>query len=720
MILRNFAFLAIYSSLVCLTLFSASKGTELLSFEKYNLNSKVEKVELPKISISFELEENNLKLVNDMIETVNEKAKAFELLAVKKILSKPVEEVETLKLESFEYEEALASEQHISKEGIVYDDDIVLENYKPEEIIEYDQKEIVLNDISNPSIKKLDTEINPVVINEIEISSMLAIYTEKVKAFSGLGTLQSDYVAVAQAAPVGPTPEEFKNDEAVTAAEQLDLLVAQAKANRKNAKPANDDLVFFDYPQSEEQKKIVEKKAEDRLRKDALANLDETVLNEFEKLKQQKKVENNLTQLVNVQLSTNVQKVIAREMGSNNPAKKSNRRFFDGGNQNNDADDASGFLGDSTAITAKEVRFGLGAQDDVHNFQLIPNYNKNETYYSDTDGVMNIQNGKVKTGSVLSGTIIKRDYVRTRVSIHMDTQNITIPLFAHNELQAYLDDNNLEGYGGFLLINAMDNIDDLDIDNEYEHRVFLSRSFKVVSQDSEYSFIMFMGVKPGNTTISGITLDGQEFNKIALITPDEIVYEEIKLENRSIDKIKLWQFQTMASVLSELDIENNQAMYFNTKNYVEKLNINTYSSKIPVRDVAMRKYHELTHLGESIFIGYNENHDIEVPSREFITDLLRTFEQDGLDSNCLVQINFGETISKVEFEGDTQYGANNIDALFLDADGRMGKDANPASKKLFMSGMDQGTISVKVNYMNGKEEVFNTFCSPGTYLVEQL
>lgn len=709
MILRNFAFLAIYSSLIYLTLFNTSKNTKLLSFEKYNLNSKVEKVELPKISISFELEENNLKLVNDMIETVNEKAKAFKLLAVKKILSKPVKEVETLKLKSFEHKDII----ELSFSGLEKDYGIEsVEVYKPEEIIEYDQKEIVLNDISNPSIKKLDTEINPVVINEIETSSMLAIYS---KSWVTL----SDNVAVAQAAPVGPTPEEFKNNE------DLEVLVAQAKANKKNAKPVNNNLVFFDYPQSEEQKKIIEKNAEDKLRKDALANLDKTVLNEFrnEKAKafeQQKKVESNLTQLVNIQLSSNVQKVIAREMGSNNPAKKSNRRFFDGGNQNNDADDASGFLGDSTAITAKEVRFGLGTQDDVHNFQLIPNYNKNETYYSDTDNMMNIQNGKVKTGSVLSGTIIKRDYVRTRMSIHIDTQNITIPLFAHNKLQAYLDDNNLESYGGFLLINAINNIDDLDIDNEYEHRVFLSRSFKIVSQDSEYSFIIFMGVKPGNTTISGITLDEQEFNKIALITPDEIVYEEIKLENRSIDKIKLWQFQTMASVLSELDIENNQAMYFNTKNYVEKLNINTYSSKIPVRDVAMRKYHELTHLRESIFIEYNENHDIEVPSREFITDLLRTFEQDGLDSNCLVQINFGETISKVEFEDDTQYNTNNIDALFLDADGKMGKDANPASKKLFMSGIDQRTISVKVNYINGKEEVFNTFYNPDTYLVEQL
>ncbi|MCP4913746.1 MAG: hypothetical protein GY909_11580 [Oligoflexia bacterium] len=708
MILRNFTFLAIYSSLVCLTLFSASKGTELLSFEKYNLNSKVEKVELPKISISFELEENNLKLVNDMIETV----RANTRVAVKRIMKKPIKNVETFKIESFEHEEALASEQPISKEGIVYDDDIVFENYKPEEIIEYEkikifeQKEIVLNDISNPSIKKLNTEINPIVINEIETSSMLAIYSES-------WVTLSDNVAVAQAAPVGPTPEEFKNDE------DLEVLVAQAKANRKNAKPVNDELVFFEYSKD---KKEVQESVEDKVKKEALANLDKTVLKEFEDLKNKNKVENNLTQLVNVQLSSNVQKVIAREMSSGNQAVNSNRRFFDSttSNEEDGQSNPSSFLGNSTAITAKEVRFGLGAQGDIHNFQLIPNYNKNETFNSDTDGILNIQNGKIKTGSVLSGTIIKRDYVRTRVSIHMDTQNMTIPLFAHNELQAYLDDNNLEGYGGFLLINAMDNIDDLDIDNEYEHRVFLNRSFKVVSQDSEFSFIMFMGVKPGNTTISGMTLDGQVFNKISLITPDEVVYEEIKLVNKSIDKIKLWQFQTMASVLSELDIENDQAMYFNTKNYVEKLNINTYSTTVPVRDTGMRKYHELTHLGESIFIGYNENHDIETPSREFIADLLRTFEQDGLESNCLVQINFSDSIAKIEFEGDTEYGANSMDTLFLDADGRMGKDANPTSKKLFISGMDQGTISVKVDYLNGKEEIFNTFCSPGTYLVEQL
>mgnify|MGYP003665559727 CR=1 FL=1 len=678
---KKLGFIAIYISLVGLSVFSAQKGGELLSFEKYNLSSKkVSRIELPKINLSFELKENK-KIIKKEVKKI-----AVRKETIRKVEELVAEDVVSLSFSAIEKEYEIES--------------VDMQIQTDDEKTTYNQKVIELEEVSDPNSNIEITKVYAINIEEVEVTSLLALYKEDWLK------LKDVYVADA---PKIPSPEEFKNDE------DLSEILAKTK-QKNNIKNENDEIVFFDYDAPE----VLKKRAEVKLKEEALANLSDETLKEFENIKKvntgNTNPESNLSQIVNVKLSSNVQKVINREM---NQATESRQTYNSPAVTDND-ESRSSFVGDNAAITVQEVKFGSGAQGKVYNYQMIPSYNKNETFYSDTDGVMSIQNENYKTGSLITGTLIKRNYVRTRVNIHMDTHGIVVPMFAHEELQKYLDKNELEGYGGFLLVNTMDNIDDLDIDNRYEHRVFLNSKFEVVSRDNEYSFIMFMGVEPGNSTVSGITLDGEQFNKIILITPDEITYDEVKLVGSSVEDIKLWQFQTMASVLSELDIEGKEASYFNTKNFVEKRNINTYSTKVPVRDISMRKYHELTHMESSIFIGHNEVSEIEIPSAEFITEILETFGQSSLDRNCLVQVNFSDVIKNVQIESETQYGANNIENLFLDSDGRMGIEANPSSKKLFISGMDQGIVSMKISYINGKSEVVKSFCSPGTYLVEQL
>ena len=235
--------------------------------------------------------------------------------------------------------------------------------------------------------------------------------------------------------------------------------------------------------------------------------------------------------------------------------------------------------------------------------------------------LMKTFNEKVST---IRGTILSSDTFPTIVELPLEYGDylMNIPL---------LDRDNLfrkyEGIRGALLLVELDeSTDSIDIDHKYIERVHLSETFKEVDEGDNYRFILFVGVEPGNTMIQYLTLNEEIGEKIVHLVEDHVFYESnTYLESRK-EKIELFETKVLGKKDLELNIEPEDINYFNSNIKSKSIGINLYEMDVPIMPLGMRKYLELNHLGETIYAGYQDNHSIKVPSKEYLNYIMDTFE----------------------------------------------------------------------------------------------
>ena len=141
-----------------------------------------------------------------------------------------------------------------------------------------------------------------------------------------------------------------------------------------------------------------------------------------------------------------------------------------------------------------------------------------------------------------------------------------------------------------------------------------------------------------------------------------------------------------------------------------------------------RKYVELTHQEEPVFVGFKENGNIDVPSENFMRYILSRFEGSKLGNRCLVQVNLNKKASKVDVAAESVGQSLVTYTQVLDADGRFYDSVGAKSRKLIIVGENQGApgisqdakINIKITYVDGSVHFIGSYCSPNTYLVEQL
>ena len=92
---------------------------------------------------------------------------------------------------------------------------------------------------------------------------------------------------------------------------------------------------------------------------------------------------------------------------------------------------------------------------------------------------------------------------------------------------------------------------------------------------------------------------------------------------------------------------------------------------------------------------------------------------DSLKDRCLVQINLSKDVKEIKANGKNRSGEMLIETSFLDSDGEFSRESDLA-KNAFLVGDLEGQFSVRLDYTDGTTEFLKTFCSEGTYLVEQL
>lgn len=361
---------------------------------------------------------------------------------------------------------------------------------------------------------------------------------------------------------------------------------------------------------------------------------------------------------------------------------------------------------------------GKSLAANTSQFQFISDVSFGEPISSGSIGAIEIEDMINEKVSTIRGTILSSNTFPTIVELPLEYGDylMNIPLLDRDDLF-----RKFEGIRGALLLVELDeNTDSIDIDHNYVDRIYLSERFKEVDEGDDYRFILFIGVEPGNTLVQYLTLNEEIGEKIIHLVEDHVFYESNTFIESDKEKIELYETKVLGKKDLELNIEGSDINYFNTPMKGKSIGINLYEIDVPVMPLGMRKYLELNHLGETIYAGYQDNKSIHVPSKEYLNYVMDTFEIDSIENQCMIQINFEKPIVDFTYSSESLKGPIPFEVLYLDNDGMFNTDASDFAKKVFLIGDTSGSINVKVEYADNSKDYFQSFCSPDTFVVEQL
>jgi len=376
-----------------------------------------------------------------------------------------------------------------------------------------------------------------------------------------------------------------------------------------------------------------------------------------------------------------------------------------------------------------EANLNEGLSETVHNFNFIPSYDTNEVVEDFNEGSLSFDYSLKNNTGILRGVIVKNHFIRTTFEIALggEYSKFEIPMVSQDSIQAYLDENKLEGYGGFYLADLGEYLEDIELEkfsNEkktvYEHRLLLDENFKKVADGQGFRYVLFIGVEPGNINVRYLGINGQQTSKITFVAPEELTYDFSQLE-RPIDyKVQTKLQNTLGKTPTILDMDPQNIINFISDNKSKKVAPGEYLFSTPWKIKGARSYFELAYMEDSIFVGIDGDKNLELPSTDFIGEVLRSFNMDGLNQECLVQINLEEPIKEIKILGESFRGPSVFDHAYLDKDGVFSAELSPMTEKLFLLGSEEGIFNLKIEYESGLTDYLRTYCSPSTYLLEQL
>lgn len=444
----------------------------------------------------------------------------------------------------------------------------------------------------------------------------------------------------------------------------------------------------------------------------------------------------NIHDVAKVSLSSEVRKVIQREMGSQNIVKPITTQAKP---QQSWKDVLASKLGTDTkprdmeqrnrvSLFAMSAAINKGIEGQVNNFSFMPTYDDTKVYEDFNEGRINFDYSLNGNSGVLRGSIAKTYYMRTTFEIPLGSEysKFEIPMITQESMYNYLESNSLDGYGGYYLVDLGEYIEDVEIEKSgargqvYQHRLLLNENFVKAKDNETIQYILFIGVEPGNINTRYLGLNGQETSKITFIAPDEITYDFSQMVAPSEYKIETYIRHTLGRDEKPLPLESGKITGFLTGEHPEQILPGEYKFSTPWLIKGSRSYLEFNHLGDAIFVGIDGDKKVTVPSREFIGEVLKAFQMDGLNQECLVQINLEKEIKDIKVFGESDRGPSVYDTAYLDKEGVFSAGISNISEKLFLLGNEEGIFNVRVDYADNTQDVLRTYCSPSTYLLEQL
>jgi hypothetical protein len=368
--------------------------------------------------------------------------------------------------------------------------------------------------------------------------------------------------------------------------------------------------------------------------------------------------------------------------------------------------------------TTNEVGFELRFQDDL-----------NETIQDYNSGAISLEQELAEPKMTRSLTVLKRGFVPTNTDLILEegTAELTIPAIeeqAFNEMMAPFESR---GPIGAVLVELDENSEDASLDVPYSQVLKLRENLQITEGD-DFLYQLFVGVKAGNALLTYKNSNQEKVSKIIHIHEREVTFEANIFEFVKDEKVKLLEEDLLSKEKTPLIISSEEVKLFATAKTAPKINNHTHQTDFKKVVLGGRRYLELTHQSEPVFVGLRENATLEVPSENYMRHILSRFEGSNLGNRCLVQVNLKKKAMKVDVGSESVAASLMTHTQILDTDGKFYDSVGEKSHKIIVVGENQGApelghdakINLKITYQDGSVQYLGSYCSPNTYLVEQL
>lgn len=636
------------------------------------------------------------------------------------------------------------SEEQITAEIIKVIDREVSNNIKKTRFAVVQKKQMIK--AVGPKVQQLKTEALTVKAEEFalkteDLSSYEINNTDLIHLYA-LSVDSADYSRFANTELASSYGEEVKDEVALKAAstenpssapiEADEVKMIQPAPKKAEVKNNNDDLVMFAYSDKvspehsatqDMDKKLYDRPISNAVKKAISREIGNAPIKKIERLNTQiiarprTKLEEKIT-IDDQEIDLNSDETIVYDYSS----EKTSKALTAAADQN-DFTSAPTVTSHETqfVLRAKELNMNTHKSTQVLGFEFVPDYDRTERVSDNESGEINFGysiNGEMNTQT---GVIQAKGFIPTRVELALGAmKGLEVPLLNDEGIQKFLQKQGLSIEGNLLMVALNSDIIDTEIDSSFGAKFFLDKNFKTVQQLQGASFVLFVGVKTGNVLIKYQLKNKESTQKIVYVGDGEMYFEDPSFKASERETYILTTRNLLGQKKKELSIDGGVISFFNTSTTAKKKALNAYELKVPALVTGMRKYLEFKHLRDSLFVGVSNEKEVEVPGNDFIAKVLEMNQISSLRERCVVQINLSKDLRSLVANGKNRSGEMFVESTFLDKDGNFTRDSYELAEKVFVTGDMEGQFSIKLDYIDGSSEFLKTFCSEGTYLVEQL
>lgn len=368
--------------------------------------------------------------------------------------------------------------------------------------------------------------------------------------------------------------------------------------------------------------------------------------------------------------------------------------------------------------TKAEVGFEIRFQDDLS--EAIQDYNSGEI-------AMDQELSTPKMNRSI--TVLKLGFAPTNTDLILEegVTELTIPAIEEDTFNELLAPYESRGPIGAVLVELDEKVEGASLDVPYSQMLKLTEKMAVTEGD-DFTYQLFVGVKAGNAMLSYKGMRGDITSKIIHVHEREVTFESNFFEDVTNETVNLLEEDLMAKEMAPLILSAEEVKQFATTKTATKLNDHTYKTDFNRTLLGARKYLELSHQSEPVFVGFKEAKTLNIPSENFMRYILSKFEGGRLGNRCLVQVNLSKKAVKVDVGAESVGTSLMTYTQILDADGKFYDSISSKSAKIIVVGENQGApdlsqdgkINLKITYQDGSIQYLGSYCSPNTYLVEQL
>ena len=324
--------------------------------------------------------------------------------------------------------------------------------------------------------------------------------------------------------------------------------------------------------------------------------------------------------------------------------------------------------------------------------------------------------------------LLNREHVVTHVDVPFapGRADLTVPAM-EKEFAEQFQVRNQKNPRGMVLVELDEKTENIVLDGAKHERTFLNEKFEKVQPEAA-TYVLFYGVEVGNRTLVTTDSRGKSSPRIIHVFEEELTFDpNLYLEQKDL-VVTLKEEDLLSRKAKELSVAADDLSLTLSNVKSERLGTNTYRLKAPALLMGSRHYLTLTHQREEIFVGLDDSKTVYVPSEDLISAVIRKFKLEGHASACLIQVNLDRPAKKYDVMAESHQETHVSYAMVLDKDGGFYESMGEDSKKLFIMSESQAgeaftqnaKINIKIDFLDGTSKTFSSFCSPNTYLVEQL